>query len=58
MLAGPVSHAPSGTVNPMVNDRSTRPYLEEEDWEDSLEGYPQSAPYEWWNYHDRYGVPA
>jgi predicted dithiol-disulfide oxidoreductase (DUF899 family) len=27
----------------------------QEQWEDSPEGYPQSAPYQWWNYHDAYG---
>jgi predicted dithiol-disulfide oxidoreductase (DUF899 family) len=27
----------------------------QEDWEDSPEGYPQSAPYEWWDWHDAYG---
>jgi predicted dithiol-disulfide oxidoreductase (DUF899 family) len=26
----------------------------QEKWEDSPEGYPQSAPYEWWNWHDKY----
>jgi predicted dithiol-disulfide oxidoreductase (DUF899 family) len=26
----------------------------QETWEDSPEGYPQSAPYEWWNWHDNY----
>jgi predicted dithiol-disulfide oxidoreductase (DUF899 family) len=26
----------------------------QEAWEDSPEGYPQSAPYEWWNWHDAY----
>jgi predicted dithiol-disulfide oxidoreductase (DUF899 family) len=26
----------------------------QEDWEDSPEGRPQSAPYEWWNWHDEY----
>ena len=26
----------------------------QEDWEDSPEGYPQTAPYEWWNWHDEY----
>ena len=25
-----------------------------EEWEDSPEGYPQTPPYEWWNYHDAY----
>ena len=24
----------------------------QETWEDSPEGYPQSAPYEWWTWHD------
>jgi predicted dithiol-disulfide oxidoreductase (DUF899 family) len=26
----------------------------QEEWEDSPDGYPQTAPYEWWNYHDQY----
>jgi predicted dithiol-disulfide oxidoreductase (DUF899 family) len=26
----------------------------QEAWEDSPEGYPQTAPYEWWNWHDEY----
>jgi predicted dithiol-disulfide oxidoreductase (DUF899 family) len=30
----------------------------QEDWEDSPEGYPQTAPYGWWNYHDAYGDAA
>jgi predicted dithiol-disulfide oxidoreductase (DUF899 family) len=25
-------------------------------WEDSPEGYPQTKPYEWWRWHDDYGV--
>ncbi|OBC13735.1 hypothetical protein A5784_30985 [Mycobacterium sp. 852013-50091_SCH5140682] len=29
----------------------------QETWEDSPEGYPQSAPYQWWNWHDEYGAP-
>ena len=29
----------------------------QETWEDSPEGYPQSPPYEWWNWHDEYGEP-
>ncbi len=28
----------------------------QEEWEDSPEGYPQTAPYEWWNLHDEYGT--
>ena len=32
----------------------------QETWEDSPEGYPQSPPYEWWDWHDAYGetVPS
>jgi predicted dithiol-disulfide oxidoreductase (DUF899 family) len=26
----------------------------QEAWEDSPEGYPQTPPYEWWNWHDEY----
>ena len=26
----------------------------QEAWEDSPEGYPQTPPYAWWNYHDAY----
>ena len=34
------------------------PLGRQETWEDSPEGYPQSAPYEWWNWHDNYGEKA
>ena len=27
----------------------------QEEWENSPEGYPQTPPYQWWNYHDAYG---
>jgi predicted dithiol-disulfide oxidoreductase (DUF899 family) len=27
----------------------------QEQWEDSPEGYPQTEPYTWWNWHDAYG---
>ena len=30
----------------------------QETWEDSPEGYPQTPPYGWWNYHDAYGVQS
>ncbi len=26
----------------------------QETWEDSPSGYPQTPPYQWWNWHDRY----
>ena len=30
----------------------------QETWEDSPEGYPQTAPYKWWNWHDNYAAEA
>ena len=30
------------------------PYGRQEEWEESPEGWPQSAPYEWWRRHDEY----
>jgi predicted dithiol-disulfide oxidoreductase (DUF899 family) len=27
----------------------------QEKWEESPQGYPQSDPYKWWNWHDAYG---
>jgi predicted dithiol-disulfide oxidoreductase (DUF899 family) len=27
----------------------------QEEWEDSPKSYPQTTPYEWWNWHDEYG---
>ena len=30
----------------------------QETWEDSPEGYPQDAPYKWWNWHDNYAAEA
>jgi hypothetical protein len=29
----------------------TAPIVSLEEWEDSPEGYPQTPPYEWWNWH-------
>jgi len=28
----------------------------QEKWEDSPKGYPQTPPYEWWNWHDEFGA--
>jgi predicted dithiol-disulfide oxidoreductase (DUF899 family) len=28
----------------------------QEEWEDSPEDYPQTAPYAWWDWHDEYGT--
>src|SRR4029450_12851264 len=30
----------------------------QEEWEDSPEGYPQTPPYAWWNWHDEYGTES
>ena len=30
----------------------------QEEWEDSPEGYPQTPPYKWWNWHDNYQPKA
>jgi predicted dithiol-disulfide oxidoreductase (DUF899 family) len=34
------------------------PLGRQEVWEDSPEGYPQTKPYQWWNWHDRYAPGA
>jgi len=34
------------------------PLGRQETWEDSPAGYPQTPPYEWWNWHDNYQAEA
>ncbi len=34
------------------------PLGRQETWEDSPEGYPQTPPYKWWNWHDNYEAEA
>jgi predicted dithiol-disulfide oxidoreductase (DUF899 family) len=34
------------------------PLGRQEAWEDSPEGYPQTPPYQWWNWHDEYATAA
>jgi predicted dithiol-disulfide oxidoreductase (DUF899 family) len=34
------------------------PLGRQEVWEDSPEGYPQTPPYKWWNWHDSYAEGA
>jgi predicted dithiol-disulfide oxidoreductase (DUF899 family) len=34
------------------------PLGRQEQWEDSPEGYPQTPPYVWWNWHDAYAADA
>jgi predicted dithiol-disulfide oxidoreductase (DUF899 family) len=36
----------------------TTPLGRQEAWEDSPAGYPQTAPYKWWNWHDDYAPGA
>jgi predicted dithiol-disulfide oxidoreductase (DUF899 family) len=42
----------------LVKEKELTSYLDmtalgrQEQWEDSPEGYPQTPPYEWWNWHD------
>jgi hypothetical protein len=55
-----------GHVNPLKNLSSSRinsadrytPLGRQETWEDSPEGYPQTPPYKWWNWHDNYDAEA
>jgi predicted dithiol-disulfide oxidoreductase (DUF899 family) len=34
------------------------PFGRQEKWEDSPQGYPQTVPYKWWNWHDEYASDA
>ena len=34
------------------------PLGRQETWEDSPAGYPQTPPYQWWNWHDAYAAAA
>ena len=34
------------------------PLGRQEQWEDSPQGYPQTPPYKWWNWHDEYAAAA
>ena len=37
------------------NDLDLTALGRQEEWEDSPQGYPQTPPYKWWNWHDEYG---
>jgi predicted dithiol-disulfide oxidoreductase (DUF899 family) len=47
-----------GELGPVWTYLDLTPYGRQENWEDSPAGWPQSEPYEWWNYHDEYGERA
>lgn len=42
------------TVGTVWNLLDLTPFGRQETWEDTPEGRPQSAPYEWWKRHDEY----
>jgi predicted dithiol-disulfide oxidoreductase (DUF899 family) len=42
---------------PVWNFLDTTPLGRQETWENSPEGWPQTAPYDWWRLHDRYAEP-
>jgi predicted dithiol-disulfide oxidoreductase (DUF899 family) len=37
-----------------LTDDFDKDFGRQEEWEDSPAGYPRSAPYQWWNWHDAY----
>jgi predicted dithiol-disulfide oxidoreductase (DUF899 family) len=41
-------------LRPDFNLLDLTPLGRQETWEDSPEGWPQTAPYEWWRLHDEY----
>jgi predicted dithiol-disulfide oxidoreductase (DUF899 family) len=46
------------TMGSTWNYLDMTPLGRQEEWEDSPEGYPQTAPYQWWNWHDQYHSSA
>jgi predicted dithiol-disulfide oxidoreductase (DUF899 family) len=44
------------TLGPVWSFLDLTPLGRQEEWEDTPEGRPQGPPYEWWRYHDEYGV--
>ena len=48
------SPAQSGKHKAVVFDRCAATACEETIRRDSPEGYPQSRPYKWWNWHESY----
>jgi predicted dithiol-disulfide oxidoreductase (DUF899 family) len=44
------------TLGPVWTFLDLTPFGRQESWEDSPEGWPQTAPYEWWRRHDEYGT--
>ena len=45
---------PTRSLRPVPQHLIEEPKRYGENWEDSPDGYPQTAPYEWWNWHDAY----
>ena len=44
---------PVGTVWTLLD---LTPYGRQETWEESPQGWPKTAPYQWWRRHDEYGT--
>jgi hypothetical protein len=42
-------------INEAQKSMKTPPIVSPQQWD---EGYPQTAPYQWWNCHDRYPSSA
>lgn len=65
-MPGPTGDAVYRTY--FINDRGDEAFVNtwafldmtalgrQETWEDSPPGYPQTPPYEWWSWHDEYGL--
>jgi hypothetical protein len=64
LLVGVDVFFPGGTTRADEAMGATWSYLDitplgrQETWEDSPEGYPQTPPYKWWNWHDNYDAEA
>ena len=48
------THRGVETLGPVWTLLDLTPLGRQEAWEDSPEGYPQTAPYRWWRRHDEY----
>src|SRR3546814_8404153 len=53
-----VDNRGDGEIGGKWNYLDITPLGRQETWEDSPEGYPQTPPYKWWNWHDSYVAGA
>jgi Bacterial protein of unknown function (DUF899) len=54
----PTSSTGAATRRATWSYLGTTPFGRQETWEDSPEGYPQTPPHKWWNWHDSYDAEA